>query len=90
MHGSSASNIYDSWRSTRHAEYYYDEREIYGSNHKMAHYPPQARYDPPPTTRYEPQFVYPYQQQHQHHHAPHSQAYSNSSRRYYRDYDPNF
>ena len=94
MHGSSASNIYDSWRSTRHAEYYYDERDIYGG-HKTSstpHYPPhQQRYDPqfmmhdPPLPAHN---MYPYH--HHHHPAPNSQAYSNSSRRFYRDYDPNF
>ncbi|XP_058822354.1 mucin-5AC isoform X2 [Topomyia yanbarensis] len=91
MHGSSASNIYDSWRSQRHPDnYYYDDYGLKGS-----HYPPSSHHhhrladaafmmhEPPPPVM----ALYP-----PYHHAPAppSGHYNTNSRRYYRDYDPNF
>ncbi|XP_050083351.1 mucin-5AC isoform X2 [Anopheles aquasalis] len=93
MHGSSGSNIYDSWRSQRHPEnYFYDDYGLKGS-----HYPPSGHHrlhDPAAFMMHEPppppvMAMYP-----PYHHAPPpppgSHHFSNSSRRYYRDYDPNF
>lgn len=87
LHGSSGSNIYDSWRSQRHttSNYYYDQQLNYPQ--KASQYPPV---DPFMDTHYSP-----YQPQHVHH--PHHQALQQSAmglhtynppRRYYRDYDP--
>lgn len=44
MHGSSASNIYDSWRSQRQhpADYYYDSHNQF--NKKMGPYPPEVEF----------------------------------------------
>ncbi|KAL1400089.1 hypothetical protein pipiens_007721 [Culex pipiens pipiens] len=105
MHGSSASNIYDSWRSQRHpneGNYYYDD---YGGL-KGSHYPPSghgghsAHQHPVASAHrlhdaafmmHEPPLpvmgMYP-----PYHHAPPppSSHYNTNSRRYYRDYDPNF
>ncbi|ETN60595.1 hypothetical protein AND_007758 [Anopheles darlingi] len=93
MHGSSGSNIYDSWRSQRHPEnYFYDDYGLKGS-----HYPPNGHHrlhDPAAFMMHEPppppvMAMYP-----PYHHAPPpppgSHHFSNSSRRYYRDYDPDF
>ncbi|XP_058119549.1 mucin-5AC [Anopheles ziemanni] len=91
MHGSSASNIYDSWRSQRHPEnYFYDEYGLKGSHyppsgHHRLHDPAFMMHEPPPPPV---MAMYP-----PYHHAPappNSHHFSNSSRRYYRDYDPNF
>ncbi|KXJ81363.1 hypothetical protein RP20_CCG020424 [Aedes albopictus] len=98
MHGSSASNIYDSWRSQRHPpqpndSYYYEDYNLKGS-----HYPPSGHHhhhhhrlqdaafmlhEPPPPVM----AMYP-----PYHHAPPppTSHYNTNSRRYYRDYDPNF
>ncbi|XP_041787622.1 uncharacterized protein LOC121602927 [Anopheles merus] len=91
MHGSSASNIYDSWRSQRHPEnYFYDDYGLKGSHyppsghHHRLHDPAFMMHEPPPPVM----AMYP-----PYHHAPpppNSHHFSNSSRRYYRDYDPNF
>lgn len=104
MHGSSASNIYDSWRSQRHpneGNYYYDD---YGGL-KGSHYPPSGHGHQHPVSSatahhrlhdaafmmHEPPLpvmgMYP-----PYHHAPPppSSHYNTNSRRYYRDYDPNF
>ncbi|XP_039431505.1 mucin-5AC isoform X3 [Culex pipiens pallens] len=105
MHGSSASNIYDSWRSQRHpneGNYYYDD---YGGL-KGSHYPPSGhgghsahqhsvasahRLHDAAFMMHEPPLpvmgMYP-----PYHHAPPppSSHYNTNSRRYYRDYDPNF
>ncbi|XP_015040109.2 mucin-5AC [Drosophila pseudoobscura] len=102
MHGSNSSNIYDSWRSTRHphsnADYFYDQQPTYsqkGDSLKRPHHGHQ----------------YPahQQQQHQQHPQQHQQAYGHqypdafadahqmysynnhaSRTRYSRDYDPDF
>lgn len=37
MHGSSASNIYDSWRSERYGDFYYDNHSY--TPHKGENYP---------------------------------------------------
>ncbi|XP_055856351.1 uncharacterized protein LOC129919489 [Episyrphus balteatus] len=42
VHGSSASNIYDSWRSTRHGDYYYDSHNYTPHHNKADQYPPDA------------------------------------------------
>lgn len=47
MHGS-GSNIYDSWRSQHHPEYYYDSHHY---PHKPAAYAPDLFVEPPPPTR---------------------------------------
>uniref|UniRef100_A0AAG5CU13 SEA domain-containing protein n=1 Tax=Anopheles atroparvus TaxID=41427 RepID=A0AAG5CU13_ANOAO len=91
MHGSSASNIYDSWRSQRHPEnYFYDDYGLKGSHyppggHHRLHDPAFMMHEPPPPPV---MAMYP-----PYHHAPappNSHHFTNSSRRYYRDYDPNF
>jgi predicted HTH domain antitoxin len=83
IHGSSGSNIYDSWRSQRHttSNYYYDQQLHYPQ--KSSQYPPADPYM---------DAHYPYQQQHVHH--PHHQAlqsamglHTYNPRRYYRDPD---
>ncbi|XP_055640169.1 mucin-2 isoform X2 [Toxorhynchites rutilus septentrionalis] len=89
MHGSSASNIYDSWRSQRHPDnYYYDDYAMKGSQyapsgHHRFHDAAFMMHEPPPPVMamYPPYHQAP---------APPNSHYNTNSRRYYRDYDPNF
>lgn len=87
IHGSSATNIYDSWRSTRNPTDYYQEQYdpySYKSTHSrdyMMHEPPSMY---PYAKQYDPYSKFdPYRNYEKHDHHRHS-------RRFYKDYDPNF
>jgi len=105
MHGSNSSNIYDSWRSTRHphtsGDYFYDQQPTYsqkGDSLKR----PQLHHGNHSSHREYPAHHHQASQQHQQaygHQYPDAFAdahqmysYNNhaSRTRYSRDYDPDF
>lgn len=97
MNDSSGSNIYDSWRSTRHGDYYYDSQN---------HYSSQKGDSLQRSLKHHPHSQYSAHSQHQQslyggHQYPDAFAdahqmytYNNQtngrSSRYARDYDPDF
>lgn len=102
VHG---SNIYDSWRSQHHPDYYYNSQDNnYG--YKSVQYPPQHHHHQQPLhaggsqidaafMMHEPISMYPYHHSHNHthnhnhHNHNHANQNYNSSRRYYRDREYN-
>lgn len=92
MHGSSGSNIYDSWRSQRYppTDYYHDQQPL-----------PQKHYAQKQSMNYAAQPNDPYLEAfHPHYHPSQHQQhlsqqnamglYTYNPRRYHRDYDPDF
>ncbi|EDW02110.1 GH21810 [Drosophila grimshawi] len=105
MHGSNSSNIYDSWRSTRHphgsnADYFYDQQPTYSQKgdslkRPQLHHQHQHQHH----QQQQQQQQYPAHQQGYGHQYPDAFAdahqmysYNNhaSRTRYSRDYDPDF
>jgi hypothetical protein len=87
MHGSSASNIYDSWRSQRHTgDYLYDSHDNYLSGYKIK----ERDRDPSFMMMHEPYPAYPSYHSNNTQQHYNASTNSNSNRRYYKDYDPNF
>lgn len=82
----SNANIYDSWRSQRHppTDEFYDSHDPYNDvqlphkSYQQNQYSSQYQYDSQYTMESE---AYPY---------PNNASNYNNSRKYYRDYDPNF
>lgn len=99
MQGSNP-NIYDSWRSQQHVPppqprfveeddfYNYDSHDPYNDPHPKL-YPPHVQPQYAGSNRYLNQ-QYMYQQQQQENMYPYSGSNYSNSRKYYRDYDPNF
>ncbi|XP_034653221.1 flocculation protein FLO11 [Drosophila subobscura] len=73
MHGSNSSNIYDSWRSTRHphsnADYFYDQQPTYSQKGDSLKRPHHGHHQYPAHTHQQPQH------QQQHPQQQHQQAY---------------
>ncbi|XP_022231800.2 flocculation protein FLO11 isoform X2 [Drosophila obscura] len=104
MHGSNSSNIYDSWRSTRHphsnADYFYDQQPTYSQKGDSLKRPHHGHHQYPAHTHQQQQQQHPQQHQQAYGHqypdafadAHQMYSYNNhaSRTRYSRDYDPDF
>lgn len=104
MHGSNSSNIYDSWRSTRHphtsGDYFYDQQPTYstkGDSLKRPHHH-HSNHSQYPAHHHHQQPQQQHQQAYGHQYpdafadAHQMYSYNNhaSRTRYSRDYDPDF
>jgi len=103
MHGSNSSNIYDSWRSTRHpqnsGDYFYDQQQAYSQKGDSLKRPHLGHHHQHQQHQHQP---YPGHQQQGYGHghqypdafadAHQMYSYNNhaSRTRYARDYDPDF
>lgn len=104
MHGSNSSNIYDSWRSTRHphssGDYFYDQQPTYSTKGDSLKRPQLQQHHHHHHQAQQP-YAGGHQQQQGYGHAAYPDAFADahqmysynnhaSRTRYARDYDPDF